>query len=206
VARRRRVTRPIGQRRYRKLYVIVTEGDKTEPIYFGQFDGGDPADYHLHLVRAGTKSAPKHLLRRAQRYVSEQRLQQRDEVWIICDTDQWTEEALLDLVAECRDSGYNLAVSNPCFEYWLLLHSEDAKPANSARDCVQWLRRYLPAFDKSRYDPARLADGIPDAVERARRRDTPPCDGWPRTSGSTGYRLVEKLVGSRRGEHGSKES
>jgi hypothetical protein len=34
MTRRRRFQRPLGQRRYRKLFVIAVEGAKTEPQYF----------------------------------------------------------------------------------------------------------------------------------------------------------------------------
>ncbi|MCF6178109.1 MAG: hypothetical protein L3J63_01800 [Geopsychrobacter sp.] len=39
-----------------------------------------------------------------------------------------------------------------------------------------------------------FAGGVPEAVERASRRDTPPCADWPRTTGTTVYRLVQSLM------------
>ena len=36
-AQRRKFQRPLGERRYKKLFLIAAEGIKTEPIYFGLF-------------------------------------------------------------------------------------------------------------------------------------------------------------------------
>ena len=38
MARRRTFHRPEGQRRYRRLFVIATEGAQTEPRYFAMFN------------------------------------------------------------------------------------------------------------------------------------------------------------------------
>jgi hypothetical protein len=35
--KRRKFQRPLGTRRYRKLFVIAAEGEKTEPQYFNIF-------------------------------------------------------------------------------------------------------------------------------------------------------------------------
>ncbi len=35
--------------------------------------------------------------------------------------------------------------------------------------------------------------GIADAIKRAKRKDNPPCEKWPQNTGTTVYRLVEKI-------------
>ncbi len=32
------------------------------------------------------------------------------------------------------------------------------------------------------------------AVKRAQKQDNPPCDTWPTTTGTTVYRLVERIL------------
>jgi len=49
---------------------------------------------------------------------------------------------------------------------------------------------------KRRIETSKLIPGIPDAIARARRKDTPSCTDWPRCIGTTVYRLVEKLLES----------
>ena len=84
-------------------------------------------------------------------------------------------------------------MSNPKFEYRLLLHFEDGNDINGSRDCTQRLQKYLPNYDKTGFDTKKIEPGIPDAVKRASAKDNPRCKTWPKTNGSTVYRLVEKL-------------
>jgi len=70
-----------------------------------------------------------------------------DEVWCVVDVDQF------DMVAAVRashDCDVRLAVSNPCFEVWLLLHFRDCRAAvNGAADAVRRLKRHVPQYSKS---------------------------------------------------------
>lgn len=118
-----------------------------------------------------------------------------DEAWLVVDTDHWREEDLNSL-HEWSESEprYGLAVSNPCFEYWLLLHFEPAKGAPDRKASAARLRKHMPHYDKGNLDIATLEPGIAVAVERARKRDTPPAPDWPRSPGTTVYRLVERLL------------
>ena len=84
-----------------------------------------------------------------------------------------------------------MAVSNPKFEYWLLLHFEDGNGVN-IKNCIQRLKAYLPHFDKNHVEIDKLKDKIDDAIKRANMKDKSHCK-WPAQNGSTVYRLVEKL-------------
>jgi hypothetical protein len=117
-----------------------------------------------------------------------------DEAWLVVDKDQWTDEqlAVLHSWAEERDN-HGFALSNPKFEFWLLLHFEDGKDITS-RNCTDRLRQRLPEYDKG-FDARKITQPmIEDAVRRAKQRDNPPCADWPQTTGTTVYRLVEKLI------------
>ena len=110
------------------------------------------------------------------------------------DRDQWTEEQLDGVFLGCRASAFHMAVSNPKFEYWLLLHFEDGSGLSGSRDCTQRLMRHLPNFKKGHLETQKIEPGIPDAIHRAEAKDTPSCEDWPRTNGSTVYRLVKRLT------------
>jgi len=119
----------------------------------------------------------------------------RYEIWIVIDRDNWRPVDLDMLVSWARKDPTRrfLALSNPNFEYWLLLHFEDAGSLTS-KECVRRLRKYLGGYRK-RLDPRDFTpELIAAAVRRGKRRDTPPCAGWPRDPGSTTvYRLVERI-------------
>ncbi|EFK05692.1 conserved hypothetical protein [delta proteobacterium NaphS2] len=132
-------------------------------------------------------------MKRAEGFVREKGLRKNDEVWLVIDRDLWTEEQLAKVFLGCKSAGYNLAVSNPKFEYWLLLHFEDGRGVSCSRDCTERLLRFLPNFEKAHLEIQKLQTGIDDAIRRAEEKDMPPCEDWPRRNGSTAYRLVKKL-------------
>lgn len=88
-----------------------------------------------------------------------------DEVWCVVDVDEFD---LAKAVVTARRARVNLAISNPCFEYWLLLHFEVCTaPLTCYSDVAKRLRRHVPGYDKSALDFADYASGVEAAVERA---------------------------------------
>ena len=178
---------------YRKLFLIATEGARTEPFYFDMFNSPQATIHVKLLPEKKHDTSPPQVLKRAEGFVKEKGLDKKDEVWLVMDRDQWTDEQLHGVCLGCRTSGFNLAVSNPQFEYWLLLHFEDGGGVSGSRDCTQRLIKHLPYFDKAHLEVQKVVPGIPEAIHRAEVKDTPPCEDWPRTNGSTVYRLVKRL-------------
>ncbi len=118
-----------------------------------------------------------------------------DEAWLVVDKDSWPDVQLEALVSwATTDTRFGLAVSNPCFEYWLVLHFEDGADIATKTDCRYHLHRYLPGYQKS-LDREFSRDDLENAVRRGKARDNPPCDGWPRRPGvTTAYKLVENML------------
>ena len=119
-----------------------------------------------------------------------------DEAWLVVGKDNWKDEQLERLHAWAQShKNYGFALSNPKFEYWLLLHFEDGIGISSSIECSERLKRYLPGYDKG-IDVRKISRSQIDmAVERARQRDNPPCCDWPRNPGvTTVYRLVESIL------------
>ena len=86
-----------------------------------------------------------------------------------------------------------LAVSNPNFEFWLLLHFEDGSKLKNPADKTR-LDRYLPGYAKN-ISPAQFPEEkIREAVARAKKLDNPPCESLPGKRRTTVYRLVEKIL------------
>ena len=190
---RRTFSRPPGQRPYRRVFTIATEGAKTEPSYFRMFDGR--SGIQIEFVPTGCGSSPDRVLAAMKRFLRANPPTAGDEAWIVVDRDQWTDEQLSAVHAWSLESvGRGLAVSNPKFEYWLLLHFEDGNDIAGARQCQQRLERHLPNYQKAALEITKLEGGVVAAVEQGRRRDAPPCADWPRTTGTTVYRLVERLL------------
>jgi hypothetical protein len=150
----------------------------------------------VKCLKGRNDSAPRHVLKRMEDYLRQQDLKDSDEAWLVVDRDLWTEEQLTQLHAWTqRRANYGLALSNPKFEYWLLLHFEDGTGVKSVQNCIDRLKRHLPDFDKD-IDARKITrQGIDDAIRRAKLRDNPLCADWPRTiGGTTVYRLIENIL------------
>lgn len=77
----------------------------------------------------------------------------------------------------CREKGFGFYLSNPCFEFWLLLHFDEVvqldreklleNPLVSAkrRYTEQEIRRLLPGYSKSKYNVSLLMERIEVAVK-----------------------------------------
>jgi len=191
---RRSFRRPIGQRRYKRMFVIATEGAMTEPIYFCMFNDGRKT-IHVKQLKGGKKSAPRQVLARMQRHLADEGLRASDEAWLVVDTDEWSTQDLNALYLwSTGRANYGFAVSNPKFEYWLLLHFEDGNGVSSTSQCTTRLASSLPSFEKACLETNKLRPGVQQAINRAKKRDNPPCTKWPLKTGTTVYKLVEKLV------------
>jgi hypothetical protein len=188
-----RFRRPQGQRRYKRMFVIVAEGTVTEQEYFPLLN--EELIVRVKCLRNRRNLPPNEALKRVREYIKKEGLKRTDQAWVVVDKDMWPDEYLGELYAwaQCRDN-YGFALSNPKFEYWLLLHFEDAVGVRTGDDCDRRLRRHLIGYDKHVERQHFTSDRIQAATQRARLRDTPQCTDWPREPGTTVYRLVEKIL------------
>jgi hypothetical protein len=91
--------------------------------------------------------------------------------------------------------GIELAVSNPCFELWLLLHFRESPGARHRHHLQHLLAGFLPKYDKH-LDFATLQGGVHDATLRAARLDRDAEEeGEPGRNPTTGvYRLTTSIA------------
>jgi hypothetical protein len=194
--RPRTFKRPPPTRDRRKVYVVATEGKKTEEIYFEIFNG-DPFRQNVRVKVLPTgkgDSSPTGVINRLNNYVHQYGLTATDELWLVIDTDSWGEDKLQAIHHECQRKGYSLAVSNPCFELWLVLHQQNPRRPPTLKECERELTRLLGAYQKSSYDTKKLIPNIRRAIEYARSMHEEPSELWPGRTGTHVYILVEKLI------------
>ena len=72
---------------------------------------------------------------------------QYDEVWCVFDVDD--HPGINDAQQMARASGIKLAISNPCFELWLLLHFREPPGAQDRHTIQDMLKTHVREFDKS---------------------------------------------------------
>ena len=168
---------------------------KTEPTYFEIIDKLTVTN-HIELIQGSSNSSPRHVLERMKDRLAKGNLKDSDEAWVVVDKDNWTDEQLRALYEWGKSSkNYGLAVSNPAFEFWLLLHFEEGNDTRSLDDCKNRLKRYVPKYNKEINEKKITIKQVNDAIRRAQVRHNLPCKDWPRYPGrTTVYRLVAKIL------------
>jgi RloB-like protein len=179
-----------------RLFVIATEGAKTEKSYFESF--GNPR-LKVEVVAAGAdnKSAPEYVMERLDEFAKKYDLSADDSLWLVLDVDRWGDEKLSTVCRQSKQKKYQLAISNPCFETWLCLHFGSLDPNDiTCKDFKKRLRSLLGSYNSSNFDPTQLMDKIVEAVERAKELHPNIKENWPPTTGSHVYRLMEIIIDS----------
>ena len=166
--------RKVAQRAPRRTFLVFSEGQKTEPEYLKALKR-EPAvrdiasvDIRIHDDTLG--SAPLTLVEAAADACARESGEgsEIDEFWCFFDV-EWPQNHpnLKRARAFADKSKVNVAVSNPCFELWLLLHFQDqtawldtsaAKRLLKQRDGTRG-----QGLDSSAYMPMRA-----EAAQRAR--------------------------------------
>jgi hypothetical protein len=180
--------------------LVVCEGAVTEPGYIRGFSTWrrnplvevEISDEHgvpRTLVEAAKKRRDRAL--RDAKAQDDENLS-FDEVWCVFDVDD--HPGLNDACQMARDNDIHVAVSNPCFELWLLIHFRDS-PGLQTRQAIQkMLKQYLPKFNKHVIFEE-LAMTYSDAKERAERiQIDADDDGEPHRNPTTGvFRLTTAI-------------
>ena len=97
-----------------RLFIIATEGRKTEKQYFSMF--GNKRCQVRVIPNEDNKSAPAHILKQLKNFKKEFQLNADDELWLMVDVDRWGDKNLASVSAQAGHNKFQPAVSNPCFE------------------------------------------------------------------------------------------
>lgn len=182
-------TRRKTGRQYRPVLWIACEGI-AEKEYFSR-RGVMPEEYSVKAYYKQGRSDPRQTVG----LLLEKSARKRpgDLLWAVFDREdrQARPDAVIQQAADtAKANGARVAVSNPCFELWLLLHFEQASP-NTAEAAVKRLQRHWPGYDKHVAGRPLTPRQVAEACRRARQMDASAGDQpWPKDRpGSTVYRM-----------------
>jgi hypothetical protein len=161
-------------------FLIVTEGLKTEPNYL------ELLRKRLHLAAADVEivhpngTDPVTLTKRAIELRDARKKQARrnlaieyDEVWVVFDLEKpHDQRRQLAVQAQALKGvqGLKFAVSDPAFEYWLLLHEHyTTAPFSDCDALVRHLKEFWTDYDKSHSPSPEFLEKLPTAVMHAER-------------------------------------
>ena len=177
---------------------VLAEGEVTESDYFDYWRRQNPTTrVVIDLHTAGWAPLKRVGYARDLKRRQPRRNPEFDEIWCVFDVDAHRD--VNSAVAEARDADIQVAVSNPCFELWLVLHVEDWT-AEVHRHKIQRRASELGLLD-GKSIPAEawpaILNGYDDAKRRARNLDTRHLDvSDPGSNPSSGvWRLIETIRG-----------
>lgn len=192
--RRRPLDRSLEPERDARLVIIAAEGRATERQYFAMFHSTRVQVKALH-TEEDDRSAPEYVLERLRRFHAEYELGEGDSLWLMVDVDRWGSKKLAEVTGEATTVGFGLALSNPCFETWLLFHLSEQLPNTSkCKEMEATLRQALGgSYNKTNIDKARFKPHVQTAAQRAEAADSFRDGRWPNDAGSHVYRVIRDL-------------
>lgn len=215
-ARTRSLKRNVGFRRPKKTIVVFCEGVKTEPIYINalkqQPSVHDVAAVDIRVETGHGGSVPLTLVSMAadarRRAIDEDG--EIDEFWCIFDVEWPRNHPNLDSALEAaRSNDIRLAISNPCFEVWLILHFQDQSGWLDNDDACRLRGRLDGSLGKGlepeMYMPLRFAAAIRAAALEKRHEENGT--DFPHDNPSSGmYRFLCSVEPSKsQGMGGNRE-
>lgn len=171
---RKRGTR---RRQVKPVVLIVTEGSQTEPRYFDSFRSRQ-TNIDIQVIKGGAGSGTDYasLVRKAVTYIEKNGLSAKngDQLWIVADADV-NYSAPNPIAAKNRQLeaakktaskyGIQIALSNPCFELWFLLHFKYSSGyLQDYPTVLSQLRSFLPNYEKTANITAALAEHTEQAI------------------------------------------
>ena len=190
-----------------EYHLIVTEGEKTEPLYFKRVKEIINQQYkeRIQLRIEGTGENTVHLFNTAKR-IAESDPNGIRHVWVVYDTDEFEAEDI-NLVPKCceeassGDCVYHAIWSNQCIELWYLLHFAYYHSDIDRNEYYPKLTACLKRIGAGPYKKNRedmfdvLRPRMDEAIKNAKILDEENAGKTPAMSapGTKVYELIEKL-------------
>jgi len=214
---RREFKRPAFFRDLNKLFVIATEGQKTEIKYFNGIKSSKEFPhtkvYIEILHRKNSNSSPTSVRKMLDEFKKEFLLNEDDELWLVIDRDKqsWEIDEISEVARLSVQKKYFLALSNPAFEVWLLLHVKDITEYTDDESNALFENRKINrnrtrlekelinicgGYNKSNLNLDHYIPHVHLAIRRSENlvRDTD--ERWPNYLGTHVHKLVKKLLQS----------
>lgn len=160
---RTRFQRKVGIREGYETFLIICEGEKTEPYYFKSFEARA-----TKIVVKGIGYNTVSLVREAEKLKTDE---DYDQVWCVFDKDSFSAQQVEEALKLAKRNGIKAAFSNEAFELWYLLHFDYLDSAISRnRYCDMLTERLGFRYEKNRPDMyQKLEKMLDNAVRNAVR-------------------------------------
>jgi hypothetical protein len=165
----------------RSIILIVCEDSKSAPAYFEVLrDKANVSTIEVEIIGDKSGSDPKSVVaeaiarRKGRNHAAKKSVSMSayDEVWCVFDRETPGTRPTFDGAVACaRECGLKLAVSNPCFEYWVLLHFEETcRPFENCAELLKYLKqKHFPDYKKGNVNWSKLDANVSAAIARAKK-------------------------------------
>lgn len=131
-----------------------------------------------------------------------------DHIWCVFDIEEFGKRTgqIKKVLREAEDANINVALSNPCFEVWILCHFEKFGQAlDKCKNVIAEVKRHIRTYNKgtSIYDEY-LSERTDTAIDNAKALMTQHgevTDRIARNPSTEVYQLVELLLQISRNQH-----
>lgn len=203
----------IQKQNYQKLYLIFTEGKKTEPYYFEGLKKAIEKNGHQEILIEiiGIGEATTRLLTFAEEFIEKYNIE-KAEIWLVTDKDDFPDHQFNTLIQQCEKRNTQVALnnywhcawSNECFELWFILHFSFYQVAVSRQEYFHllnsiFIKKKIGKYQKNekdifnllcQYGNPRLAIFYAEKLYKEKKGRSPskaiPC--------TTVYQLVKELA------------
>lgn len=190
-------------RKQKNKIIIAAEGkNKTEKIYFNNFDDGKKS-YSISFAR-GNYTDPLNLVKMLIDEIKklELDLDNGDMAYCVFDTDMNSSKNNVISEAKKLASKNKIKVisSTPSIELWFLLHYEYTTANMTNKNLIRKLKNFLPNYDKNVDIYPKINDNVNKAIERAKKLEKYQLDngkiiGTIEANPNTEmYKIVEELL------------
>ncbi|MCK4626389.1 MAG: RloB domain-containing protein [Phycisphaerae bacterium] len=142
-----------------RCILIVCEGEKTEPDYFKSLRRElRLRSVKVEVVGKECGSAPINVVDEAIKKKDSSKsatiVDYYDEIWCVMDVEAPQPHTTLDQALDkARDNGLKVALTNPCFEYWYILHfKKTSQFMQKNGDVIKVLKKCYPEYCKNSLD------------------------------------------------------
>ena len=156
---------------------VFCEGEKTEPTYFSRWR---ERGMSLQIIKV-SHTDPCGIIRDAQELISDRSFEpsQGDSVWCVYDVDANSDAILAKAAALAKRNRFDIALSNPCFELWYILHFEMQGGSLSSSGAIGHISGKIAGYSKNMDVFDTLSPRIQVAMDNAaniKRRYGPEID------------------------------
>lgn len=135
------------QRKIRDTILIVTNGKRTEKLYFDNLTDSFSSMFKIKVEYKNEQ--PDKLVEYAKNLDSNL----YNQIWCVFDIDDTLQEGhLLLAIADAKKHNINIAYSNEAFEVWLLCHlTKNIKPSLTRKTYIKEINNYLEEMRLPKY-------------------------------------------------------